>query len=253
MVRPPGTYCGHRTARQAEASDAVVHAAVGLEPVKARVILLTGPSGSGKTSLLRRVGARRLKLDDFYRDGDEPGMPLLDGTRSGAAGATQSEAMAAVDWDHPASWDDERAMVAIRELCENGRTQVPVYSIPRNATVGSELLDIEDARAFVAEGIFAAELVERCRAEGLLADALVLRRPTVQTWWFRLRRDLAEHRKPVPVLLTRGVRLAREEPAKIRHWVEQGCRAVSRAQCEAVIGEHIGSPAVPSNHTDDVA
>ena len=53
--------------------------------MKARVILLTGPSGSGKTSLLRRVGARRLKLDDFYRDGDEPGMPLLDGRVSGEA------------------------------------------------------------------------------------------------------------------------------------------------------------------------
>jgi len=39
----------------------------------AQVILLTGPSGSGKTSLLRRVGAHRLRLDDFYRDGDEPG------------------------------------------------------------------------------------------------------------------------------------------------------------------------------------
>lgn len=221
--------------------------------MKARVILLTGPSGSGKTSLLRRVGARRLKLDDFYRDGDEPGMPLLDGTRSSADGLTLDEAMSAVDWDHPASWDAERAMAAIRELCECGRTHVPIYSIPRNATVGTEILDIDGARAFVAEGIFAAELVERCRAEGLLADALVLRRPTVQTWWFRLRRDLAEHRKPVPVLLTRGLRLARKEPALIRHWVDQGCRAVSRAQCEAAIGEHIGSASVPSNHTDDDA
>ena len=49
----------------------------------AQVILLTGPSGSGKTSLLRRVGAHRLRLDDLYRDGDEPGMPLLDGTFAG--------------------------------------------------------------------------------------------------------------------------------------------------------------------------
>ena len=41
--------------------------------MNACVILLAGPSGSGKTSLLRRVGAKRLKLDDFYRDGDEAG------------------------------------------------------------------------------------------------------------------------------------------------------------------------------------
>ncbi|WP_195393726.1 ATP-binding protein [Actinomyces urogenitalis] len=203
--------------------------------MKARVILLTGPSGSGKTSLLRRVGARRLKLDDFYRDGDEPGMPLLDGRVSGEAGVSQSEAMSLIDWDHPASWDAERAMTAILQLCQSGRTTVPVYSIADNATVGSEVLELGAETAFVAEGIFAAELVERCREAGVLADALVLRRPTIQTWWFRLRRDVNEHRKPLHVLLTRGVRLAREEPAKIAAWVRQGCRAVSRQECEDTI------------------
>ncbi|QPL05106.1 MULTISPECIES: ATP-binding protein [Actinomyces] len=200
-----------------------------------RVILLTGPSGSGKTSLLRRVGARRLNLDHFYRDGVEPGMPLLDGTLSGADGVGAAKATSLIDWDHPASWDAERAMTAIRELCTSGRTRVPVYSLPDNATVGHEELDIGQARVFVAEGIFAAEFIERCRAEGLLADALVLCRPRVQTWWFRLRRDLAEHRKPLPVLLTRGLRLAHLEGRTIAHWVHQGCRPVSRRECEATI------------------
>lgn len=206
-----------------------------------RVILLTGPSGSGKTSLLRRVGAARLNLDHFYRDGAEPGMPLLDGAFSGAGGVSTDEAMCRIDWDHPASWDGERAMTAIRELCTRGRTRVPVYSLPDNTTHGHQDLDIGEAGVFVAEGIFAAELVGRCRAEGLLADALVLRRPRVQTWWFRLRRDLAEHRKPLPVLLTRGLRLAYLEDRKIAHWVSQGCRTVSRHECEEVIARAIGS------------
>ena len=99
--------------------------------MNARVILLAGPSGSGKTSLLRRVGAKRLKLDDFYRDGDEAGMPLVGGGITGGAG--RQEAMSRIDWDHPDSWDAERAMRAILDLCAVGRTEVPVYSIPDNA------------------------------------------------------------------------------------------------------------------------
>ncbi|MDU0348770.1 ATP-binding protein [Actinomyces sp. MRS3W] len=208
-----------------------------------RVILLAGPSGSGKTSLLRHVGARRLKLDDFYRDGDEPGMPLLDGTISGSDGVTRAEAMSDIDWDNPASWDADRAMAAILELCAEGSTTVPVYSIPDNATVDYTTLDVDAAPAYVAEGVFAAELIDRCREAGVLADALVLRRPRLQTWWFRLRRDLAEHRKPLHVLLRRGLRLAHEEPGKIAGWVAKGCRLVDRDECEKIIARHIGAGA----------
>ena len=218
--------------------------------MNARVILLAGPSGSGKTSLLRRVGAKRLKLDDFYRDGDEAGMPLVGGGITGGAG--RQEAMSRIDWDHPDSWDAERAMRAILDLCAVGRTEVPIYSIPGNAAVGRAGLDIGRAHAFVAEGVFAAELIDRCRAEGVLAAALVLRRPRPATWWFRLRRDLAERRKPPAVLLRRGLRLALEEPERIQDWMERGCRAVSRRQCEAAIAEHIGSFAVPGNRADGV-
>ncbi|MBW3069270.1 ATP-binding protein [Actinomyces sp. 432] len=217
-----------------------------------RVILLAGPSGSGKTSLLRRCGARRLKLDDFYRDGDEPGMPLLDGGVSGAEGVTRAEAHSAIDWDNPASWDADRAMTAILDLCATGTATVPVYSIPDNATVDYTTLDVDALPAFVAEGVFAAELVDRCREAGVLADALVLRRPRLQTWWFRLRRDLAEHRKPVHVLLRRGLRLAREEPAKIAGWAAKGCRPVDRAECEATIARHLGAD-VQQSRADDAA
>ena len=132
--------------------------------MNARVILLAGPSGSGKTSLLRRVGAKRLKLDDFYRDGDEAGMPLVGGGITGGAGpgprGAGSREASRIDWDHPDSWDAERAMRAILDLCAVGRTEVPIYSIPCNAAVGRAGLDIGRAHAFVAEGVFAAELIE---------------------------------------------------------------------------------------------
>lgn len=179
----------------------------------------------------------RLALDDFYRDGDEPDMPLLNGTLSGPLGVNAADANGAVDWDDPRSWDAERAMRAIHCLCSGGRAMVPVYSIPRNATVGHSQLVLGEASVFVAEGIFAAELVDRCRADGVLADALCLTRPRVQTWWFRLRRDLAERRKPPHVLLVRGIRLARAEPEVIAARAAQGCRRVSRSACEAAIQE----------------
>lgn len=210
----------------------------------ARVILLTGPSGSGKTSLLRRVGAQRLNLDSFYRDGNEAGMPLLDGSLSGEQGVGQAQAMSQIDWDHPLAWDSDRAMEAILCLCRTGRTQVPVYSIPDNATTDHTTLDIKDAPVFVAEGIFAAELIERCRQAGVLAEALVLKRPRLRSWWFRLRRDLAERRKPLHVLLTRGLRLTRTEPAAVARWVSQGCTPVSRSRCEALITE-LSAPRSP--------
>lgn len=207
--------------------------------MSARVILLTGPSGSGKTSLLRRVGARRLKLDDFYRHGDAPHMPTLDGGDTGPQGVTQSEAMSIVDWDHPASWDADKALAAINELCSQGRTSVPVYDISANAALTEEEMTLDGDAIFVAEGIFAAELVDRCRDQGVLADALVLHRPTIQTWWFRLRRDLKETRKPLPVLLSRGLRLARAERGQIARWTAQGCRPVNRGECEAAIRQHL--------------
>lgn len=216
----------------------------------AQVILLTGPSGSGKTSLLRRVGAHRLRLDDFYRDGDEPGMPLLDGTFSGDEGSTRTEAMARIDWIIPPPGRRPRHGYDLVQLCAEGSAKVPVYSIPDNATVNWTTLDIGAAPAFW--GLFAGELVERCRRANVLADALALRRPRVQTWWFRLRRDLAERRKPIRVLVPRGLRLTHEEPAQMRRWTAQGCRLVGRAQCEATVAEHIGSVAVPGNRADGI-
>lgn len=186
----------------------------------ARVVLLCGPSGSGKSTLAERAGLPVLQLDDFYKDGDDPTLPLLpDG------GGT--------DWDHPGSWHGEDAMAAIRALCADGRAEIPVYSIPDNGRVGTHTLALDGARAFIAEGIFAAEIVRGCEAEGLLGDAVCLRNRPLTTAWRRFRRDVREHRKSVPYLLHRGWRLMRAERGIIAGQVAKGAFACDGSEALA--------------------
>lgn len=130
--------------------------------IPTRVVLLAGPSGSGKSSFASRSGLPVLCLDDFYKESDDPTLPQVPGSSD-------------IDWDSPRSWDTEVAVAAIAELCRTGRTRVPVYDIATSSRVGEETLDIERTPLFIAEGIFAADIVERCRDLGLLADALCLR------------------------------------------------------------------------------
>ena len=90
-----------------------------------RVVVLAGPSGSGKSRLAARLNAAHgwpiFRLDDFYRDEDDPAMP-------------RQAALGIVDWDHPDSWDGERAVGTValvpddRDACDAamlaGRTLV---------------------------------------------------------------------------------------------------------------------------------
>ncbi|MET8082578.1 hypothetical protein [Micromonospora sp. NPDC005237] len=77
----------------------------------------------------------------------------------------------------------------------------------------------------MAEGIFAAEIVEECRRRGLLAGAYALRRPRGATFLRRLARDLSEQRKAPRVLVRRGVALLRAEPAVLRRQMGLGAEA----------------------------
>ncbi|WP_309141369.1 uridine kinase family protein [Streptomyces composti] len=184
-------------------------------PISARVVLLCGPSGSGKSLIAARSGLPVLRLDDFYKEGDDPTLPLLpDGS--------------AVDWDHPGSWDADAAVAAIERLCRTGRTPVPVYDLSLSARTGEGAVDIGAAPLFVAEGIFAAEIVARCRELGLLADALCLNRGPVRTFRRRFVRDLREGRKSVPFLLRRGWRLMRLERSIIARQTALGAYACDR-------------------------
>ncbi|MFJ4581793.1 uridine kinase family protein [Streptomyces echinatus] len=180
-------------------------------PSPARVVLLCGPSGSGKSLVAARSGLPVLRLDDFYKEADDPTLPLVQGSSD-------------IDWDHPESWDADVAVEAIARLCATGSTPVPVYDISLSARTGEETLSIGHTPLFIAEGIFAAEIVERCRERGLLADALCLTRGPVTTFRRRFLRDLKEGRKSVPFLLRRGWRLMRAERSIITRQVSLGAR-----------------------------
>ncbi|WP_369206107.1 uridine kinase, partial [Streptomyces sp. PU-14G] len=184
---------------RAPAADHEVAAA----PALARVVLVTGPSGSGKTRLAARSGLPVLRLDDFYKEGGDPTLPRIG---------------AAVDWDSPLSWDADAAVRAIAELCREGATTAPRYDLSRSARTGTDRLALDGSPLFIAEGIFAADVAARCAALGLLADAICLRGRPSTTFRRRLLRDIREARKPLPVLLRRGWRLMRAEPALVaRH------------------------------------
>jgi len=181
------------------------------------VIVLAGPSGSGKSHLADRLGLPILRLDDFYKDGEDPTLPRLD-----LAGGEPI-----VDWDDPASWNRDAAVQAVEELCRRGCTDAPLYDIAASARTGHRLLELGGSAYFVAEGIFAQEIVAECRRRELLADALCVTQHPVLTFVRRLARDLREHRKPPFVLVRRGLHLLLAQRAVVRHAQDLGCRVLA--------------------------
>lgn len=186
----------------------------GAAPVaRARVIVLAGPSGAGKSRLSGRLGLPVLRLDDFYKNGSDPTLPRI------ATGPNRG----LVDWDHPDSWLADDALAALHALCTTGRARVPVYDIAHDGRTGWTDLDLGDHRFFVAEGIFAHEVVPALRAAGELAAAYCVTQPPVLTFWRRLARDLEERRKPPLVLVRRGLALMRAQPSVVAACVARGC------------------------------
>ncbi len=199
-----------------------------MTPARRRVVLLAGPSGAGKSRLASRLGLPILPLDDYYKDGDDPTLPRF--------------ASGAVDWDDAAAWNAAAAMTGVRELCLTGTTDAPVYDISANARVSHRVIAAQAEPCFVAEGIFAAELVRDCDAEGLLDMAICVRRSRWVTFVLRLVRDLREHRKPPAVLLRRGWRLGRREPEIVASLVAQGCTAMTPREAEARVRRLVRQP-----------
>ena len=184
-------------------------------------MLLAGPSGSGKSRLAARLqeqhGWPLVRLDDFYRDLDDPDLP-------------RSASLGIVDWDDPASWDEQGARDALDRLVRTGRTATPVYDIATSRAVGTTELTARPDDLVLAEGIFAAELAGPLRERGLLHAAYVIHRPRLVTFALRLGRDLRERRKPPTVLLRRGIALMRAEPQVVAAQVAKGCVPRSHRQ-----------------------
>lgn len=160
-----------------------------------------------------------LNLDDFYKDGSDPSLPRVD---------LGHETIA--DWDDPASWHFDDAVAAIEALCRDGRAEVPVYDIAHDGRTGVRVLDLGGATHYIAEGIFAQEVVAACAARGILAGAVCVRNHPVVTFWRRLLRDLRERRKSPWVLVRRGWALMRAESSVVAHAEALGCEAVSPAE-----------------------
>lgn len=191
-----------------------------------RVVVLAGPSGSGKSRLAERMQAAHgwpiVRLDDFYRDGDDPALP-------------RSEELGIPDWDDPASWDADAALAALGELVREGGTITPVYDISTSRAVGEQEIVAGRDGLVLAEGIFAAEIIPHLRETGLLHSAWCVRHRRATTFVLRLVRDLRERRKPPMTLLRRGLVLMRAEPAVVADLMAKGARPASPRAAERAI------------------
>ncbi|RKT73790.1 uridine kinase [Saccharothrix variisporea] len=189
--------------------------------VHPRVVLLAGPSGSGKSTLAAHLGWPVLRLDDFYREGDDPLLPR--------------DAAGRADWDAEESWNTAEALAAVVELATTGRVEAPVYEIGEDRVVGRRVVEADGP--FIAEGLFADRLVSGAREAGVLLDAIVLSPNAFVTFVRRFARDVAEARKPVPLLLRRGLRLLREQPSVVRRCAVAGMRRLTPHQAREQLGQ----------------
>lgn len=195
--------------------------------VSSRVVLLAGPSGAGKSRLAELVGLPVVRLDDFYRDGDDEAMPR--------------SPLGIVDWDDPRSWDGDRAVAALEQLCTTGSAELPIYDIAADGTVGHRPVSTQGSPLIIAEGIFADQITGRLRDRGLLAAAICLRHHRLVTFARRFQRDLREHRKPPFTLLRRGLLLLRDDPQVVRRCIDAGCEPLhpkaARRRIETLLTE----------------
>jgi uridine kinase len=195
--------------------------------VSARVVLLAGPSGAGKSRLAELTGLPVVRLDDFYRDGDDEAMPR--------------SPLGIVDWDDPASWDGDRAVAALEQLCKTGQADLPIYEISADGTVGHREFSTQGSPLIIAEGIFADQITRALKDRGLLAAAICVRHHRLVTFVRRFQRDLREHRKPPFTLLRRGLLLLRDDPQVVRRCVEAGCEPMipkaARRRIAALLAE----------------
>ena len=186
------------------------------------LVLIAGPSGSGKSRITTHAadGERvvALSLDDFYREGTDPDLPM--------------SPLGLVDWDDVRSWHLDAALSALEELCVHGCTDVPVYDIASSSITGHHVLERGSHHVVVAEGIFAAHTVDGLRERGLLAQAWCVRNHPWLTFVRRLVRDLAERRKPPLTLWRRGHVLRRAEPGIVAAHEALGAVPVTAKEAE---------------------
>jgi len=197
----------------------------GLRPdVPHAVLLLAGPSGSGKSHLAARAGFPVLRLDDFYRDADDPALPL-------------HPTLGIPDWDDPRAWNADAAFACIDEVSRTGTCHLPIYDIGLSKATGTHEFTAGAHRVFIAEGLFAGELVHRCAAAGILIDAIALARSPRWNFIRRMTRDFARGRKPPLIIIERGWNLLQREPEVVVRQAESGCRPLDAEATRSRLAE----------------
>lgn len=151
----------------------------------------------------------------------------------------RSAGLAMVDWDHPDSWDGDRALSALCELIDTGTTTTPVYDIGASRSVGQRTLTAAPGDLVIAEGIFAAEMVVRLQRSGVLHSAWCIHHRPEITFVRRLARDLKERRKPPVVLVRRGWALMRAEPGIVRRQNALGARSARGGEVERDLASEV--------------
>ena len=164
------------------------------------LILLGGTSGSGKSYLAHRFGRPHLELDNFYRE-------LSEHTTESPLPQTD---YGEVDWDHPGTWNCDKAVDGIVELLETGQTHVPNYSISTSSYDGTHTVELNGG-PLIAEGIFVSEVLTPLRALGISVQAYYIEVSPILTALRRFVRDVKERRKPIVFLLKRGYALLRAD------------------------------------------
>lgn len=164
------------------------------------LILLGGASGSGKSYLAHRFGRPHIELDNFYRELSEhtPASPL------------PQTPYGEVDWDHPGTWNCDKAVDGVIELLETGTTQVPNYSISTSSYDGTRPVELNGG-PLIAEGIFVSEVLAPLRTLGVSVQAYYVDASPTLTALRRFVRDLKERRKPIGFLIKRGYALFRAD------------------------------------------
>jgi uridine kinase len=141
-----------------------------------------------------------MELDNFYREISEhtPATPL------------PQTGYGEIDWDHPGTWNCDKAVDALVELLESGQTQVPNYSISTSSYDGTRGIELNGG-PLLSEGIFVSEILAPLQRLGVDVQAYYIEVSPLSTAIRRFVRDVRERRKPLGFLLKRGYSLFRAD------------------------------------------